>query len=244
MTIVWLTAFVDRPADRFEASIAFWATVTASTTSPARGADGEFATLLPADGDAYLRVQRVGAGGGIHVDLHVDDVPGTVAAATSLGATQLHDAAGVPVLQSPSGFVFCVVTDDGSHRRPAAPVIDGVRAQVDRVCIDVPEPAYDAERTFWASLTGWTLRDASVDGFSRLIHPAGTALELLFQRLGPDSPATAAGAHLDLACDDVDAMVRTHVALGATVGAEHQHWTVLADPAGFPYCLIRRPPIT
>lgn len=243
MTVVWLTAFLDRPADRFDAAVAFWATVTDSTISPARGADGEFATLVPADGDAYLRVQRVGSDGGIHVDVHVDDVPAAVAAATSSGAVLVHEAAGVPVLRSPGGLLFCVVGDDGSRRRPAAPVVGGVRAQVDRVCIDVPEPAYQAERQFWAGLTGWECRAAKVDGFAYLAHPAGMALELLLQRLGPDSPATRAGAHLDLGCDDVDTLVGAHVALGATVVAEHEFWTVLADPAGHPYCLIRRPPI-
>lgn len=243
MTIVWLTAFVDRPADQFDAAAAFWAAATDSALSPARGADGEFATLLPAAGDAYLRAQRVRSGGGTHIDLHVDDVPITVATATSLGAAVVHEAAGVPVLRSPSGLVFCIVDDDGSRHRPAAPVVHGVRAQVDRVCIDVPSGAYDAEYRFWAGLTGWEHRTAKVDGFSYLAHPPGMALELLFQRLGSDSPATEAGAHLDLACDDVDAMVRRHIESGATVVAEHQHWTVLADPAGFPYCLIRRPPI-
>ena len=82
MTVVWLTAFVDRPADRFDAAAAFWATVTESVVSPARGADGEFVTLAPADGDANLRLQRVGTGGGIHLDLHVDDVSAAVARAT------------------------------------------------------------------------------------------------------------------------------------------------------------------
>jgi hypothetical protein len=37
--------------------------------------------------------------------------------------------------------------------------------------------------------------------------------------------------------------VTNHVALGAWVIADHEHWTVLADPAGREYCLIRRPPI-
>ena len=147
-------------------------------------------------------------------------------------------------MRSPAGLVFCIVGDDGSRRRPTAPVVDGVRSQVDRMCIDIPAPAYDAERQFWTSLTGWELHAARMDEFSYLAHPAGFALELLLQRLGPDSPATEAGAHLDLACDDVDAMVGTHRALGATVVAEHEHWTVLADPAGLPYCLIRRPPIS
>ena len=69
----WLTVFLDFPAASFGAGVAFWREVTGSGLSPRRGAAGEFATLLPADGDAYLRVQRVAGGsGGHHLDLHVD----------------------------------------------------------------------------------------------------------------------------------------------------------------------------
>jgi hypothetical protein len=46
----WLTVFLDFPAGSFGAGVAFWAEVTGSTLSPFRGAAGEFATLLPADG--------------------------------------------------------------------------------------------------------------------------------------------------------------------------------------------------
>jgi Glyoxalase-like domain len=55
----WLTVFLDFPADSFGAGVAFWREVTGSGLSPLRGAAGEFATLLPTDGDAYLRVQRI-----------------------------------------------------------------------------------------------------------------------------------------------------------------------------------------
>ena len=69
----WLTVFLDFPAGAFGAGVAFWAEVTGSTLSPFRGAAGEFATLLPPYGDAYLRVQRIADGsGGHHIDLHVD----------------------------------------------------------------------------------------------------------------------------------------------------------------------------
>jgi hypothetical protein len=58
----WLTVFLDFPAGSFGAGVAFWREVTGSGLSPFRGAAGEFATLLPADGDAYLRVQRIADG--------------------------------------------------------------------------------------------------------------------------------------------------------------------------------------
>jgi len=56
MPVRWLTVFLDFPADDFDAGVAFWREVTGCGLSPLRGAEGEFATLLPASGDAYLRV--------------------------------------------------------------------------------------------------------------------------------------------------------------------------------------------
>jgi hypothetical protein len=74
----WLTVFLDFPAGSFGAGVAFWREVTGSTLSPFRGAAGEFATLLPADGDAYLRVQRLAGGGASRVDEFCLDVPASV----------------------------------------------------------------------------------------------------------------------------------------------------------------------
>ena len=65
MTIRWTYAFADRPVGRLRAAQAFWTAVTATRLSAPRGADDEFATLLP-DGaaDACVKVQGVGAGPG------------------------------------------------------------------------------------------------------------------------------------------------------------------------------------
>jgi Glyoxalase-like domain len=90
MSIRWLTIFLDFPGRDFGAGVAFWREVTGSELSPYRGEAGEFATLLPSDGDAYLRVQRISEGiGGCHLDLHVDlgdagkPAPGTACPLTS-----------------------------------------------------------------------------------------------------------------------------------------------------------------
>ncbi len=69
--IGWLTAFVDRDGVTFNEAVRFWLAATGSTLSTPRGDHTEFATLVPFDGDAYLRVQRVDVGGGSHLDLHV-----------------------------------------------------------------------------------------------------------------------------------------------------------------------------
>ena len=54
MTVRWTTAFLDFPATTFEVGCSFWQGVTGYGLSPRRGRQGEFATLEPPDGDAYL----------------------------------------------------------------------------------------------------------------------------------------------------------------------------------------------
>ncbi|RZI85990.1 MAG: VOC family protein, partial [Microbacterium sp.] len=69
MQTAWITAFVDVPASRHAVAAKFWAGVTGSSLSRSRGANGEFATFLPPDGDPYLRLQRTGSGpAGVHLD--------------------------------------------------------------------------------------------------------------------------------------------------------------------------------
>ena len=55
MTIQWVTGFLDFPASVFEAGWHFWLGVTGYTLSPPRGPRADFATLVPGEGDAYLR---------------------------------------------------------------------------------------------------------------------------------------------------------------------------------------------
>jgi hypothetical protein len=102
-----LTVFLDFPADRFGAGAAFWQRVTGYGLSPSRGADGEFATLLPPAGDADLRVQRVSDGaGGCHLDLHVDtgaeSLDAAAARAQAAGALIRHSEDGLVVAEMPA----------------------------------------------------------------------------------------------------------------------------------------------
>jgi hypothetical protein len=60
----------------FQTAAAFWATVLKWTVSSRRGGHDEFATLLPPDGDAYVKLQAVGEGGGMHLDLRLSDGDG------------------------------------------------------------------------------------------------------------------------------------------------------------------------
>lgn len=245
MTVRWVTAFLDTPRTaRAQGSLPFWLQVTGTDLSPRRGADGEFATLLPPDGDAFLRWQDVATGvPSVHLDLHVDDVAATVRQATGLGATVEVDDGHLVLLRSPGGFAFCVVAHHREQVRPA-PVVgaDGRSTLVDQVCLDIPEPGFDAEADFWSGLTGWTRRHGALPEFDHLERPDGMPLRLLLQRLRTTEPGQPTSAHLDLACDDQEASAAEHVRLGAAVVRRGRSWTTLRDPAGRVYCVTSRTP--
>jgi hypothetical protein len=238
----WVSAFLDLPETSHERGAAFWSAVTGYVVSPPRGERREFATLVPAEGDDFLRVQRVSDGpGGIHLDLHVREPRVAADQALSLGATEVADH-GYVVLRSPGGFPFCLVTHPASVRPPVATWPES-RSLVDQVCLDIPASRYDEECAFWADLTGWEKGTGThAEAFRHLVRPPGMPLRLLLQRLGETSGTVR--AHLDLACDDRPAEVRRHAELGATIVAEQDLWTVLRDPAGSPYCVTDRYPET
>jgi len=238
--IRWVTAFLDHPASKHDAAVAFWAEATGSRLSKRRGPEAECATLLPYDGDAYLRVQRIRSGdGGVHLDLHVEDVVAFAWKAVSLGAKEVHQEDDLMVLTSPGGFAFCVVPWRGETTRPATS--PGV---VDQVCLDISPSAYEVEGHFWADLTQWELRHGSREEFIVLARPEGQPIRLLLQRLVDDRPGPVA-AHLDLAGGEHvhDVVVRLSD-LGARAIREDTHWVVMRDPGGLPFCVTARDPET
>jgi hypothetical protein len=262
MEFRWVTIFLDFPGDAFEAGTAFWREVTGCGVSPSRGAAGEFATLLPADGDAYLRVQRVfEGGGGCHLDLHVDlaswSLEEAAAGAVALGA-RMHDREDdeVIILDSPGGFTFCVVPWNGetavpdpfapsAPSAPSAPfVANGADAsRVAQLTLDVPPAGCEREISFWAALTGWDPRPGPDPHYTFLACPAGLPAGLLFQRRETATPGNAAAGdrirgHLDLECADMRRTADWHAGLGARVTRAYPWGIVLADPVGRPYCCL------
>ncbi len=238
----WITAFLDLRSDSFEPATAFWRAVTGSGISESRGEHGEFATLLPRDGDPYLKVQRIRDGsGGIHLDLHTDDVPGFVDDAVAHGA-RVRQPGDVVVMASPGGFTFCVVAHPAGRARPTpVPWWTGASI-VDQVSLDMPAPLHDAEAAFWERLTGWERTPGRFPEFGFLERPDPQPLRLLLQRLSSDDGPVR--AHLDLATADPLAETVRHRELGAVVVRKHDHWTVLRDPAGLEYCITERDPVT
>jgi hypothetical protein len=237
----WLSAFIDLPSVPFAAACSFWQEVTKSTLSAARGATGEFATLIPEKGDAFLRVQHLDSGpAGCHLDIHVDDVAMAGEMARSTGATALRP----PAFSSPGGFLFCIVPHRGeAHRPPPAEWPDGQRSLVDQMCIDIPHHLFDNEAVFWATLTGWERRSGSRPEFEYLVRPPEIPLRLLLQCLDEDSPGQCR-AHLDLACDNVISEQRRHELLGATAVRAMPNWVTMRAPEGAEYCITRRDPFS
>jgi len=89
----WLTIFLDLAPEEYVDGVAFWRGVTGYAVSPARGDEGEFASLVPPSDDAHLRVRRLGA----------------------IGAQQAAEGRAWTVLRPPAGPVPCVTDRDPSR---------------------------------------------------------------------------------------------------------------------------------
>lgn len=237
----WLQLFLDVPADRWAAALAFWPAATGGTLSAARGEDGQFVTLLPASGTPWVKLQRIpDAAARVHLDLDTVDRPRSIADALAAGASEAWVYHDVAVHRSPGGLTFCHTL---AGPAPARLGRDG-DVVLDQVCLDVPPARWDAELAFWSAVTGRTPERGARPEFVRLLDPddpAG-APRILAQRLDEDAPAV--GTHPDLAVADRPAATVRHRALGAELLAEREHWTVLRAPSGHAYCLTDRNPAT
>jgi len=119
-------------------------------------------------------------------------------------------------------------------------------ALLDTVTFDCDDPSRVAE--FWARSLGWELGDTDDDG--AFVSPAGTTDEtpwqgLYFQKV-PEGKVVKNRVHLDLRPhDSMAAEVERSIGLGATVqgrvDAEDSFWTVMLDPEGNEFCILRGP---
>ncbi|MBS2535944.1 hypothetical protein KGQ20_24580 [Catenulispora sp. NF23] len=233
----WAWAFIDRPEPAFGRSARFWTAVTGTTLSARRGVRGEFATLLPAEGngDASLKVQGVLSGNGAHVDLEFDDFQAAVARAVELGGAVVERDDEWAYVTSPSGYGLCVTAWHGATRVPR-PIVepDGTRSRLEQVSIDVAPSAYDAEVAFWSGLTGLdVVPSRSWPEFSWL-ESTGLPVTVLFQRIGEER---ATSAHLDMSSSNPDSSRAWHESLGARFVERGAGWLVMRDPGGGIYCL-------
>ena len=232
----WLTAFLDFPAAEYDAGVRFWTHATGFDASAPRGENSEFATLLPASGDDYLRVQRLGDGvTRLHLDLHVVDPWAAAEAAEDLGAELVDDSRhSYVVLRSPGGIVLCFVTQPAATVPPAAVWPAGQTSRLAQVCWDVPRARFSAQAAFWqAILAGeWTPPDAG----EAITRKAGElALDL---RLQPAEIAREVVGHLHQVTDDRSAEVARLTAAGSITRSVRETQTMLETPGGVPLCVL------
>ncbi len=233
----WLSVFLDFAPAEFEAGVGFWRSATGYALSGRRGVAEEFATLVPADGSDYLRVQRLGDGlTRLHLDVHVDEPWPAAEIAVALGA-ELVDAPehGYFVMRSPAGVVFCLVGPASPEVPQITPWPDGHQSRVGQVCFDVPGAGYDREVRFWSDLLGgdWVQPDPADP---LVIRGAGEfAVDL---RLQPSRFASHPLGHLHIITDDRVAEVDRLVGAGAVIRAAREAATVLEPPGGIPVCVV------
>ncbi|MBM2615352.1 hypothetical protein JIG36_07220 [Actinoplanes sp. LDG1-06] len=239
-----MDAVLERPADRFDAAVAFWSEVTGSEPVPVPDSgtvtarhdgdrrSGEPGTagsvrLRTADGDDWLEIRGVRHGSGGHLPRLWVDGPAAFPGANV----------------SPAGLPFHVAAWPGQHVRPGPSTgPDGVSLRPHQLCFDLAPSVYDDEVRFWSELTGWSLDEGvQADEFLRLQPAPPVPVRFLLQRLGEERPASA---HLDVSCSDIRAARAWHESLGATFLGEWPNWSTFRDPAGGLYCLTKGDPAT
>jgi predicted enzyme related to lactoylglutathione lyase len=116
-----------------------------------------------------------------------------------------------------------------------------VASTLDTVTVDCADPPRLAE--FWARSLDWDVEDADDDG--AFVAPKGGGRGLFFQKV-PEPKTVKNRVHLDLRPrDSMDKEVQRSTALGATiegrVDVEGSFWTIMLDPEGNEFCILRGP---
>jgi predicted enzyme related to lactoylglutathione lyase len=119
-----------------------------------------------------------------------------------------------------------------------------VPLRIDSLVIDCAEPARIAN--FWSAALGWSLAGVSEDeSDAELVEPTNPRMRILFQKV-PEGKAVKNRLHLDLRPSRTrDEEVERLRELGATIlegfGGPAATWTVMEDPEGNEFCILRGP---
>lgn len=113
---------------------------------------------------------------------------------------------------------------------------------VETVTIDCADPARLA--AFWTAALGYEVRDADPEG-AYVVDPSGVGVPMLFLVV-PEGRSVKNRLHLDLRPDTgMQVEVDRLLALGASsphrVDHAGSYWTVLLDPEGNEFCVLRGP---
>lgn len=105
--------------------------------------------------------------------------------------------------------------------------------------IDTPADAYDEATDFWGgALDAQVVRPPGMPDY-RILDGASDDFRVVVQNVH----SGAAGVHLDIHTDDIDAEIERLLGLGATmVNASFKdhpgQWVIMADPSGMQFCVV------
>ncbi|KRF18941.1 hypothetical protein ASG90_03380 [Nocardioides sp. Soil797] len=154
----------------------------------------------------------------LHFDVRTDSVAGLVA----LGATVLDDTSfRWTVMADPEGGEFCAFVRD-----------DVSATHLYELVLDCADP--DRQAAWWAELLGGRVGDDAEVPYVDEID--GAPIENLVCVPVPEPKSAKNRVHLDLTVPAIEPLV----SMGAMVLAEHEKWTVLADPEGNEFCVFLR----
>ena len=110
-------------------------------------------------------------------------------------------------------------------------------AKLSNIVIDCAEPAELAQ--FWIQvLTGYAI-DGDPSGDEVAISQGDTGLDILFIKV-PEGKEVKNRLHLDLVPETTVSEEVAHLSeLGASQKAVFKNWTVLQDPEGNEFCLVK-----
>jgi hypothetical protein len=237
----WLHVFIDIRADVADVSAKFWSTALGCRVGDPWPKHPEFRSFEPGDGDGYIHQQVGDHGPRIHLDLEVTDET-EVERLVGLGARLAGEPREWWPMISPGGFPFCLVRRR-DHVRPSPLSWDGHRSRLVQVCVDSPAGVHDREVAFWRSALSWRWAPSDSEEYEgKLYPPAGSSVQLLFQRLGEDDSGVAVRAHIDLGTDDLEADAQRLTQLGAERVGPGGGWIVLRDPTGLVFCTTGNSP--
>lgn len=244
--ITRLEAVLDVPRDpaTTERSDAFWSALLGWPVSDPWPDHPEFVSFAPPAGAAYVHRQAVGATApATHLDLEVEDLERATARLAALGEHPVRMTEDWQTLRSPGGFDFCLVRETTGRRPDPVTEPGGTRRRLAQVCLDVPARDVDAELAFWRATLDWSeVACKSPEFLTRFVPPAGSPLQVLVQRLGEDDAGVSTRAHLDLGCDDIEAVADLVVGLGGHRVLTTDGFVALRDPGGLVFCATANSP--
>ncbi|QIX25808.1 VOC family protein [Nocardioides sp. JQ2195] len=154
--------------------------------------------------------------------LHLDVRTGSVAGLVALGATVLDDTSfRWTVMADPEGGEFCAFVRD-----------DVAATHLHELVLDCADP--ERQAVWWAEVLGGRIGDDAEVPYVDEI--ADAPFENLVLVPVPESKTAKNRVHLDLSVPEIAPLLE----VGATLLAEHDDWSVLADPEGNEFCAFLR----